>query len=71
VPKISKCEYILIPEGFDLGEKLVIVKDTLNIRYNATHYTIAPAWDMMPLEEFKMALRDLANRLKQAYQKRV
>lgn len=46
----------LLPDG------LAIVRDNYNPRFDATHYTIAPAFDM-PLERFRALLRLLASNL--------
>ncbi|QUX93850.1 hypothetical protein CYL31_17400 [Marinomonas sp. A3A] len=52
-------EYYKIPQGTVLPHGLAIVKDRLNSRLGATHYTIAPAFDM-PLSQFKNRLNQLA-----------
>jgi hypothetical protein len=38
------------------------MKDEYNSRFSATHYTIAPAYDM-PLDQFKSKLAQLAAKL--------
>jgi len=38
--------YFRIPKGTDIPTGLAIVKDFFNSAYGATHYTIAPAYDM-------------------------
>ena len=52
-------EYYKIPAGTVLPKGLAIVRDSYRERMRATHYTIAPAWDM-PLETFKALLDTLA-----------
>jgi hypothetical protein len=52
-------EYYKIPQGTVLPLGLAIVKDRLNVRMGATHYTVAPAYDM-PLSQFKNLLNQLA-----------
>jgi len=52
-------EYYRIPKGTKLPNGLAIVKDRFNSRLNATHYTIAPAYDMQ-LDQFKTLLDQLA-----------
>lgn len=47
------------PKGTVLPVGLAIVKDRFNDRVGATHYTIAPAYDM-PLSQFKNLLNQLA-----------
>lgn len=46
----------MLPQG------LAIVKDEYNTQFDATHYTIAPAFDM-PLSQFKAKLQQLAKLL--------
>ncbi len=43
--------YFRIPQGTVIPTGLAIVKDFFNSSYGATHYTIAPAYDM-PAEQF-------------------
>lgn len=62
LPKGKNWEYIRIPKGTTLPYGLAIVKDEYNSRFDATHYTIAPAFDM-PLWRFKMLLSSLAQDL--------
>ena len=52
-------EYYKIPKGTIFPNGLAIVKDKYNRRMGATHYTIAPAYDM-PLSRFKSLLDQLA-----------
>lgn len=59
VPTGNGWEYYRIPEGTVLPDGLAIVKDNYNNKFEATHYTIAPAWDM-PLSQFKSKLSILA-----------
>lgn len=53
-------EYFKLPAGTILPEGLVVVKDSYNSTFQATHYTIAPAQDM-PLQIFKNILNQLLN----------
>jgi len=55
--------YYKIPKGTVLPLGLAIVKDKYNSRLGATHYTIAPAWDMR-LNDFKKLLNRLASAIK-------
>ncbi len=57
--KGNSWEYYKIPQGTVLPLGLAIVKDRFNARIGATHYTIAPAYDM-PLSQFKNLLNQLA-----------
>lgn len=59
LPAGKDWEYYKIPKGTMLPYGLAIVKDEYNTRFNATHYTIAPAFDM-PLSRFKTLLNQLA-----------
>jgi len=52
-------EYYKIPKGTELTSGLAIVKDKFNRCLRATHYTIAPTYDM-PLSQFKLLLDKLA-----------
>jgi hypothetical protein len=60
--KGNQWEYYRIEAGTVLPEGLAIVRDGYNRVYEATHYTIAPAWDM-PLNQFKALLRAFAHHL--------
>ena len=60
LPAGKHWEYYKIPEGTRLPLGLAIVRDEYNTKFNATHYTLAPAYDM-PLEHFKMLLNQLAH----------
>lgn len=60
--KGSSWEYYRIEAGTTLPDGIAIVKDNYNPRFQATHYTIAPAFDM-PLERFRALLRLLASNL--------
>jgi hypothetical protein len=62
VPKGKHWQYYRIPKGTALPEGLAIVMDEYNTRFEATHYTIAPAFDM-PLAQFKGKLEQLAKLL--------
>ncbi len=57
--KGNSWEYYKIPCGTVLPTGLAIIKDKFNRRIGATHYTIAPAYDM-PLFHFKSLLNRLA-----------
>ena len=59
VPAGKHWEYYKIPKGTPLPHGLAIVRDEFNTNYQATHYTIAPAFDM-PLSRFKLLLNRLA-----------
>lgn len=59
VPPGAGWNYYRIPAGTVLPEGLCVVRDEFNSRYNATHHTIAPAYDM-PLNTFKQLLSKLA-----------
>ena len=54
----GKWEYFKIPARTILPDGLVIVKDSYNKAFGATHYTIAPERDM-PLILFKQKLLKL------------
>lgn len=60
VPQGKDWSYYRIPAGTVLPVGLAVVRDERNVRYGATHYTIAPAYDM-PLAQFKMLLNKLAS----------
>ena len=62
LPEGKDWEYFRIPKGTLLPEGIAIVKDELNVKFGATHYTIAPAYDM-PLSQLKSKLAQLANQL--------
>ena len=59
VPGGKDWVYYRIPKGTVLPPGLAIVKDSYNEQMQATHYTIAPAYDM-PLAVFKGLLNQLA-----------
>ena len=59
VPTGKDWEYYKIPKGTTLPYGLAIVKDEYNTIFDATHYTIAPAFDML-LKRFKTLLNKLA-----------
>ncbi|OZG71005.1 hypothetical protein BTA51_23150 [Hahella sp. CCB-MM4] len=66
VPKGKDWVHYKIPSGTELPMGLAIVQDSYNETFEATHYTIAPAYDM-PLATFKMLLNQLArNAIKEA-----
>lgn len=62
LPSGKDWEYYKIPKGTQLPDGLAIVKDEYNTRFGATHYTLAPAFDM-PLARFKRLLDQLAGQL--------
>lgn len=62
LPAGKHWEYYKIPKGTVLPEGISIVKDEYNTRFGATHYTIAPSYDM-PLAQFKLKLEQLASKL--------
>jgi hypothetical protein len=62
LPKGKDWEYYLIPKDTELPTGLAIVKDQFNTKFQATHYTIAPAYDM-PLAQFKSLLGILTQRI--------
>ena len=62
VPPGRGWAYLHIPAGTVLPEGLVVVKDEPNTRFGATHYTLAPAYDM-PLVAFKSLLSQLLRML--------
>jgi hypothetical protein len=55
-------EYYRIEAGTVMPPGLAIVRDGYNRAYGATHYTIAPDWDM-PLSQFKGLLSELARHM--------
>lgn len=59
LPEGKDWEYYRIPKGTELPIGLAIVKDQFNTKFQSTHYTIAPEYDM-PLEQFKTLLRRFA-----------
>lgn len=66
VPTGKDWSYYRISAGTALPHGLAIVRDAFNDRFGATHYTIAPAFDM-PLDQFKRLLVELAkNAVKEA-----
>ena len=62
IPPGKGWEYYRIPAGTRLPEGLAIVEDNYNEKFKATHYTIAPAFDM-PISQFKGKLLELAAEL--------
>ncbi len=62
LPKGKNWDYYRIPKNTVLPDGLAIVKDQYNTMFQATHYTIAPAFDM-PLTQFKSLLSVLAQRI--------
>lgn len=60
--KGTSWEYYRIEAGTEFPLGLAIVRDNYNARFQATHYTIAPAFDM-PLSRFRMLLQLLARSL--------
>ncbi len=59
VPSGKDWVYYKIPQGTPLPAGLAIVKDSYNEQMQATHYTIAPAYDM-PLTVFTRLLNEFA-----------
>lgn len=59
VPKGKDWVHYKIPAGTTLPKGLAIVKDSYNESFMATHYTIAPAYDM-PIETFRLLLKNFA-----------
>lgn len=51
--------YFEIPEGTEIPFGLIITKDSYNKRFNATHYSISPNYDM-PKVQFILLLDTLA-----------
>jgi len=64
LPAGKDWRYLKIPEGTQLPEGLTIIRDELNERWGATHYTLAPACDML-LSRFVELLARLAHDLVQ------
>jgi Tse2-like ADP-ribosyltransferase toxin len=64
LPPGKDWRYLKIPQGTALPEGLTIIRDELNTRWGATHYTLAPACDM-PLSRFLELLARLAHQLVQ------
>jgi hypothetical protein len=62
IPCGKDWEHYRIPRGTILPDGLAIVRDEFNSTFGATHYTIAPSYDM-PLERFKSLLNKLAARV--------
>jgi hypothetical protein len=62
VPRGKDWVYYRIPAGTELRDGLAIVRDELNSRFGATHYTIAPAFDM-PIERFRLLLNQLVQKV--------
>jgi len=59
VPRGKDWVHYKIPAGTRLPKGLAIVQDSYNETFAATHYTIAPAYDM-PVGEFRMLLKNFA-----------
>ena len=59
VPKGKDWVHYKIPAGTTLPKGLAIVKDSYNESFMATHYTIAPAYDM-PIETFRLLLKNFS-----------
>jgi len=60
IPKGKDWVHYKIPAGAELPKGLAIVKDSYNDTVMATHYTIAPAYNM-PLPQFKLLLNKFAS----------
>lgn len=58
-PSGPSWHYYRIPAQTVLPHGLAVVRDAYNPVFKATHYTIAPVWDM-PLEQFKRLLCQIA-----------
>lgn len=58
LPKGNYWNYYRIPAGTTLPTGLAIVRDYKNEVYGATHYSLAPAWDM-EIASFRMLLKRL------------
>jgi len=58
----DKWKYYKIPAGTMLPEGIVIVRDFYNLRYGATHHTIAPERDMA-LRQFRALLAEFATHI--------
>lgn len=67
IPKGKDWVHYKIPAGTLLPAGIVIVEDSYNETFNATHYTIAPAYDM-PLSVFKRQLRIFAAQIERLAQ---
>jgi Tse2 ADP-ribosyltransferase toxins len=65
LPPGKDWRYLKIPAGTQLPDGLAIVRDERNERWEATHYTIAPAYDM-PLAQFKALLERLVHNIASA-----
>jgi hypothetical protein len=63
VPKGKCWDYFRIPAGTTLPQGLAVVRDRKNEVYGATHYSLAPAWDM-EIKSFRMLLRQLFMEMK-------
>lgn len=59
VPKGKDWVHYMIPAGTPLPDGLAIVKDSYNETVMATHYTIAPAYDMT-IEKFRTLLKQFS-----------
>lgn len=68
LPPGKDWRYLKIPAGTQLPDGLAIVRDERNERSEATHYTIAPAYDM-PLVQFKALLERLVHNIAAATEK--
>ena len=60
---VKSWEFLLLKAGTKLKLGLVITKDDYKERFDATHYTIRPQWDM-PVTQFCFLLDDLATALR-------
>jgi hypothetical protein len=59
-PRGKDWEYYLIPAGTQLPDGRAVVRDSYNESFEATHYTIAPDWEMR-IEVFRCLLDKLAS----------
>lgn len=62
LPPGKDWRYLRIPQGTQLPEGLTLIRDERNERWGATHYTLAPAQDML-LSRFLELLARLAHEL--------
>lgn len=64
LPPGKDWRYLKIPQGTQLPEGLTVIRDELNERWGAVHYTLAPSCDML-LSRFVELLTRLAHDLVQ------
>lgn len=56
---VRRWDYYRLEAGTPIPVGLVITRDSFNKRFEATHYSVRPNWDM-PLKKFLMLLDELA-----------